>query len=249
MLTGTISQIVGPVVDVHFDVTPESREELPQIHSSLEITRDNGRVLVTEVQQHIGEDTVRTVAMDSTDGLRRGMEVRCTGATITMPVGAQIRGRVMNVVGNTIDGMASLDRKGAGAVQRSHAVDGFAHDIHHTAADLCADGHRDGVVGAGHGHSAAQAVGRVHRHGADRVLADVLLNLDDEGPAVLTRHQKGLVDRGEAGLLVVRKIKMDVDHRTDDLGNASGEYCHCMTFYLVFDSTYKYNEFPRALQI
>ena len=55
-LTGTISQIVGPVVDVHFDLSPEAHDELPQIHSSLEITRDNGRVLVTEVQQHIGED-------------------------------------------------------------------------------------------------------------------------------------------------------------------------------------------------
>ena len=111
MLTGTISQIVGPVVDVHFDLSPESHADLPQINESLEITRDNGRVLVVEVQQHIGEDTVRTVAMDSTDGLRRGMKAVATGTPITMPVGAQIRGRVMNVVGETIDGLGTLSRE------------------------------------------------------------------------------------------------------------------------------------------
>ena len=71
-----------------------------------------------EVQQHIGEDTVRTVAMDSTDGLCRGMEVSCTGSPITMPVGKQIRGRVMNVVGDTIDGMKKLDREGAFPIHR-----------------------------------------------------------------------------------------------------------------------------------
>ena len=67
--------------------------------------------LSCEVQQHIGEDTVRTVAMDSTDGLRRGMEVTNTFKPIEMPVGPQIRGRVLNVVGESIDGLGDLDRK------------------------------------------------------------------------------------------------------------------------------------------
>ena len=103
---GHISQIIGPVVDVHFDNL--TGRNLPGIHEALTIRRRNGGSLVVEVQQHIGEDTVRCVAMDSTDGLRRGMEVSTTGAPISMPSGQQIRGRVMNVTGNTIDGLQKL---------------------------------------------------------------------------------------------------------------------------------------------
>jgi F-type H+-transporting ATPase subunit beta len=77
----------------------------------LTIKRKNGKELIIEVQQHIGEDTIRAVAMDSTDGLQRGMEVVNTEAPIEMPYGAQIRGRVMNVVGDTIDGLDPLDRE------------------------------------------------------------------------------------------------------------------------------------------
>ena len=105
---GHISQIIGPVADVHFKL--ESGAELPRIHDALTVTRSNGGTLVIEVQQHIGEDTVRCVAMDSTDGLRRGMEAVDTAAPISMPVGAQIRGRVMNVTGDAIDGIGPLDR-------------------------------------------------------------------------------------------------------------------------------------------
>ena len=103
---GHISQIIGPVVDVHFKNV--SSQNLPGIHEALSIKRPNGGTLVVEVQQHIGEDTVRCVAMDSTDGLRRGVEVFATGAPISMPSGQQIRGRVMNVTGNTIDGLPKL---------------------------------------------------------------------------------------------------------------------------------------------
>ena len=103
---GHISQIIGPVVDVHFKNV--SDESLPGIHEALSIKRPNGGTLVVEVHQHIGEDTVRCVAMDSTDGLRRGMEVTATGKPISMPAGHQIRGRVMNVTGNTIDGLPKL---------------------------------------------------------------------------------------------------------------------------------------------
>ena len=106
---GHISQIIGPVVDVHFEFEGRDEEtELPRIHDSLEIKRPDGRTLIVEVQQHIGEDTVRTVAMDSTDGLKRGMEAVSTFAPISMPTGSQIRGRVMNVVGETIDGLGDL---------------------------------------------------------------------------------------------------------------------------------------------
>ncbi|MBR2746955.1 MAG: hypothetical protein IKD95_01175, partial [Bacteroidales bacterium] len=114
--TGYITQVVGPVVDVHF--TLEGGGDLPRIHEALSVKRENGRTLIIEVQQHIGEDTVRCVAMDSTDGLSRGMEARATGNPIAMPVGAQIRGRVMNVVGDTIDGMGELSRDEALPIHR-----------------------------------------------------------------------------------------------------------------------------------
>ena len=118
-LKGNVSQVIGPVVDVHFDLSGEDVvRELPRIHDALVIKRKDGKSLILEVQQHIGEDTVRTVAMGSTDGLQRGMEVTNTSAPITMPVGAQIRGRVMNVTGNCIDGMNELDREGSLPIHR-----------------------------------------------------------------------------------------------------------------------------------
>ncbi|MBQ8362063.1 MAG: F0F1 ATP synthase subunit beta [Bacteroidaceae bacterium] len=118
-LTGHISQVIGPVVDVVFENEhPEEAMQLPQIHDALTIRRRDGRTLVVEVQQHIGEDTVRTVAMDRTDGLRRGMEVVPTGSPITMPTGDQIKGRMLNVTGDSIDGMAELDRTGAYPIHR-----------------------------------------------------------------------------------------------------------------------------------
>lgn len=109
-ISGHISQVIGPVVDVHYDLTASGEDALPSIHDALKVSRPDGRDLIIEVQQHIGEDTVRCVAMDSTDGLRRGMEALNLGVPISMPVGAQIRGRVMNVTGETIDGLKGLDR-------------------------------------------------------------------------------------------------------------------------------------------
>ena len=107
---GYISQIIGPVVDVRFASANEGAA-LPRIHDALVVDRENGgKPLVIEVQQHIGEETARCVAMDSTDGLRRGMKAVATGTPISMPVGGQIRGRVMNVVGDTIDGLGDLDQ-------------------------------------------------------------------------------------------------------------------------------------------
>ena len=118
-LIGHISQIIGPVVDVHFERNEKSdSDSLPSIHDALKIHRANGRTLIVEVQQHIGEDTVRTIAMDSTDGLQRGMKVISTGRPVTMPVGPQIRGRVLNVVGEAIDGMPSLDESDSLPIHR-----------------------------------------------------------------------------------------------------------------------------------
>src|SRR5580765_2277945 len=94
--TGKISQVIGAVVDVTFD------GELPAILSALE-TDNNGNRLVLEVAQHLGENTVRTIAMDATDGLTRGQSVTATGAQISVPVGPQTLGRILNVIGEPID--------------------------------------------------------------------------------------------------------------------------------------------------
>jgi len=103
---GKISQIIGAVVDVSFN---EPGSTLPNIYNALNITRENGQKLVLEVQQHLGENIVRTIAMDSTDGLRRGMDAIDSGNPITMPIGEGIRGRLLNVVGEAIDGMQATD--------------------------------------------------------------------------------------------------------------------------------------------
>lgn len=119
-MEGHITQVIGPVVDVFFELPEKegSRRALPSIHDALEVSKPDGRRLTLEVQQHIGEDTVRTLAMDSTDGLQRGMTVVNTSRPIEMPVGAQIRGRVMNVTGDCIDGMEDLSRDGALPIHR-----------------------------------------------------------------------------------------------------------------------------------
>src|SRR6201985_1150232 len=103
---GKISRIIGPVVDVSFS----DNAHLPKIFDALEITKDNGQKIILEVQQHLGEDRVRAIAMDSTDGLLRGMPVLDTEAAIKMPIGDDIKGRVFNVVGDAIDGIAQLDK-------------------------------------------------------------------------------------------------------------------------------------------
>lgn len=118
---GRVSQVIGPVIDVTFDTAGRKAEEvLPAIKEALHVIRPDGSELITEVQQHIGEDTVRTVAMDNTDGLKRGLQAVRTGKSISMPTGEQIKGRMMNVVGESIDGLKAL----------SHDND---YPIHHEA--------------------------------------------------------------------------------------------------------------------
>ena len=106
---GKVKQVIGPVVDVSFASEGSS---LPAILNALEIKRKNGETLVLEVQQHLGEDAVRTIAMDATDGLMRGLDVTDTGIPIAMPVGEAIKGRLFNVVGEPIDGMAPVAKGG-----------------------------------------------------------------------------------------------------------------------------------------
>src|SRR5215208_7341519 len=96
--TGTILQITGPVVDVQFP--PDA---LPEIYNALQVTRDDGTILTMETQSHLGNDAVRAIAMSSTDGLRRGTPVHDIGGPITVPVGPETLGRILNVVGEPID--------------------------------------------------------------------------------------------------------------------------------------------------
>ena len=111
---GKISQIIGAVVDVTFD----NEGMLPNIYDALEVKRDDGDTLILECQQDIGENTVRTIAMDSTDGLRRGMSVISTGKGISMPVGGDINGRLFNVIGQAIDGIGPVHADGEYLIHR-----------------------------------------------------------------------------------------------------------------------------------
>ena len=112
---GKIAQIIGPVVDVKFD---SSVAGLPNIYDALEITRENGKKVILECQQHIGENTVRAISVDSTDGLSRGNEVVATGSPILMPVGEHIKGRLFNVVGDAIDGIKPLSKENGYPIHR-----------------------------------------------------------------------------------------------------------------------------------
>jgi len=113
--TGKIIQVIGPVLDVSFDGEGVT---LPKIHEALKVKRESQSDLIVEVQQHIGENSVRVIAMDSTDGLRRGMEVVPTGSPIKMPKGDKIKGRLMNVVGEAIDGIGELDNSDGYPIHR-----------------------------------------------------------------------------------------------------------------------------------
>lgn len=115
---GKVKQVIGPVVDVSFT---DQGSKLPDILNALVIKRPHGEDLVLECQQHLGEDSVRTVAMDSTDGLSRGTEVIDTGMPIKMPAGEQIKGRLFNVVGQPIDGIGEIK------------MDAYARPIHNKA--------------------------------------------------------------------------------------------------------------------
>lgn len=113
---GVIAQIIGPVIDITFPT--DNGESLPAIHQAVSITRADGKVIIAEIQQHIGQSMVRAVAMDLTMGLSRGMEAVALGTPITMPVGEQIKGRMMNVTGEPIDDLKPLSKEGAFPIHR-----------------------------------------------------------------------------------------------------------------------------------
>src|SRR3954452_24691493 len=111
-IVGTVTQIIGAVVDVRFE------GELPSILNALQVD-NGGRTLVLEVAQHLGENTVRSVAMDTTDGLVRGAEVIDTGNPIMMPVGPETLGRILNVIGEPVDERGPVGHKQTLPIHRS----------------------------------------------------------------------------------------------------------------------------------
>ena len=122
--TGKISQIIGPVVDVAFD---QEGSSLPKIYNSLHVTKDDGSKVVLEVQSHLGQNTVRAISMDSTEGLVRGAVVTDTGDAILVPTGDGLKGRLLNVVGDAIDGIGALDNsKGKSIHQEAPAYENLS---------------------------------------------------------------------------------------------------------------------------
>src|SRR5690554_2670886 len=113
-IKGQVLQVIGPVVDVSF----EKGVELPNIYDALYVLKSDGSRVVLEVQSHVGENAVRTISMDTTDGFTRGMEVISTGDSIQMPVGDQVKGRLFNVVGDAIDGIKETDRTVGASIHR-----------------------------------------------------------------------------------------------------------------------------------
>ncbi len=114
VIKGKVSQVIGPVVDVRF----ERGVALPSIYDALEVKKSDGSRVVLEVQSHVGENSVRAISMDSTDGFMRGLEVVATGTAIKVPTGDQIKGRLFNVVGEAIDGINAVDNSGGLPIHR-----------------------------------------------------------------------------------------------------------------------------------
>ena len=139
---GTITQIIGAVVDVKFD------GELPSILNALHVDRIRASTLVLEVAQHLGENTVRTIAMDTTDGLVRGAEAIDTGAPIMVPVGPETLGRILNVIGEPVDERGPVNTKLRSPIHRAapefhRSIDrgrnpGHRHQGRRSAGALCA---------------------------------------------------------------------------------------------------------------
>ena len=113
-IIGRISQVIGPVIDVIFD----KGTALPNIMDALIVTKEDGSIVVLEVQQHTGDDQIRSISMDSSDGFTRGMEAVATGGPIKMPIGEGIKGRLFNVIGDAIDGMPNLDKTNGMSIHR-----------------------------------------------------------------------------------------------------------------------------------
>jgi F-type H+-transporting ATPase subunit beta len=125
---GTITQLIGAVVDVKFN------GELPEIYTALEVN-NSGQKLILEVAQHLGENSVRTIAMDSTEGLKRGDKVINTSSPISVPVGPETLGRIINVIGQPIDEKGEVKTKEKWPIHRQAPK--FTDQSTETSSSLC----------------------------------------------------------------------------------------------------------------
>ena len=103
---GKVVQVIGPVIDIKFD-----SDSLPNLYNSIHIDLDEGKELIAEVEQHVGDDIVRCIAMEATEGLKRGMKAVNTGRPISVPVGENVLGRLFNVLGKPIDNAGDVVAK------------------------------------------------------------------------------------------------------------------------------------------
>ena len=145
---GRITEIKGPVIDARFE-----KGRLPRVNDALRVQRDGERDLVLEVAQHLGDDVIRAIAMDSTDGLSRGTEIINTGGPITVPVGPEMLGRLINMVGDPIDELPppetkerySIHRRAPGLLDQETETEVFETGI--KVIDLVAPFPKGGKIG------------------------------------------------------------------------------------------------------
>jgi F-type H+-transporting ATPase subunit beta len=206
---GKIKQVIGAVVDVQFE------GQLPEIYNALELKRENGDKLVMEVQQHLGEDSVRCVAMDGTEGLVRGTEVLDTGRPISMPIGAAINGRLFNVTGDPIDGLPAVSKENGRAI---HAKPPRFEDLS-TASEILFTGIK--VIDLIEPYAKGGKIGLFGGAGVGKtVLIQELINNIAKGHGGLSVFA-GVGERTREGNDLLREmIEADIMKYGDDLKNS-----------------------------
>ena len=219
MNEGIVAQIIGPVLDVDF---PSGK--LPAIYNACTITHENGSVLVLEVQSHVGENRVRTIAMDSTDGLVRGTKVVDTGGPISVPVGANVLGRVLNVTGAPIDNLGKVDSEKKYPIHRpapefkdlSTATEMFETGI--KVIDLLEPYSKGGKIGLFGGAGVGKTVliqelinNIAKAHGGYSVFAGVGERTREGNDLLREMIESGIIDYGEEFLESLEKGKFEIN--------------------------------------
>jgi F-type H+-transporting ATPase subunit beta len=229
---GKIIQVIGPVVDVSFE---RDDNELPAIYEALEIIREGKENLIVECQQHVGENNIRCIAMDATDGLRRGMKVVSTGNPIIMPKGIAALGRLLNVVGDAIDGLEQLPKDGLNIHNEPPKYENLTTEteILHTGIKVIdliepyAKGGKIGLFGgagvgktvliqelinnialAHSGLSVFAGVGERTREGNDLLREMIETNIVDYGEAFKESMEKGSWDLSKVDMEKLKKSKL-----------------------------------------
>lgn len=233
MNEGIVAQIIGPVLDVDF---PDGK--LPAIYNACTITQANGDVLVLEVQSHVGENRVRTIAMDSTDGLVRGTKVVDTGKPISVPVGEGVLGRVLNVTGNPIDNLGTVKSEKTYPIHKaapkfedlSTATEMFETGI--KVIDLLEPYAKGGKIGLFGGAGVGKTVliqelinNIAKAHGGYSVFAGVGERTREGNDLLREMIESGIIDYGDEFLEDLEKGNFDpTKAKHDDLKNSKAAF-------------------------